>query len=203
MPTEDPERSTGSPPADDEHRSPTRKLRLQQRLDVSDAVLGDAVDLYDRVEEADLRGVDTDAVPIAVVYITIRQRGVARNIEEMAAAADVSTTELYRTARAITDRLDRGIPPAEPELYVGRLADEVGVSGAVERRTLEILTVADEAGLYSGRNPEGLAAAAIYTALAEVEDDPSVSQRELSDATSVGTVTIRNSYQAMADLLDD
>ncbi|MHB9288892.1 hypothetical protein ACKVMT_17830 [Halobacteriales archaeon Cl-PHB] len=203
MPSDDPDSPTGPAASDGEQRSPAGKLRLQQRLDVSDAVLADAVALYDRVEEADLRGVDTDAVPIAVVYIAIRQRGVARNIEEVAAAADVATPELYRTARAITDRLDRGIPPAEPELYVGRLADETGVPEPIERRALEVLTVADEAGLYSGRNPAGLAAAAIYTALAEAEDDPSVTQRELSDASSVGTVTIRNSYQAMADLLDD
>ncbi len=188
---------------DDDQSSPTEKLRLQQRLDVSDDVLEDAIDLYDQVLDADLRGHQTAAVPIAVLYIAIRRRGVARNIEEVAAAADVSTPELYRTARAVSDRLDRGIPPAEPELYVGRLADETGVSETIERRAIEVLGRSKDAGLHSGRNPEGLAAAAIYTALAEAHDDSPVSQRELSEASSVGTVTIRRSYQDMREVVDE
>jgi transcription initiation factor TFIIB len=183
--------------------SPTQKTRLKERLGVSEAVLTDAVELYTQVQQEDTRGHSADAIPIAVLYIAIRQHGVARSIEEVADAAEVSSPDLYRTARFVSDVLHQGIPPAEPELYVGRITDETGLSADVEADALRILSATKSADYHSGRNPEGLAAAAVYTALAEREDRPSVTQRELSDVTSVNVVTIRRSHQKMRELLDE
>jgi transcription initiation factor TFIIB len=185
----------------DEATSPTQKTRLKERLGVSDAVLTDAVELYTQVQQEDTRGHPTEAVPIAVLYIAIRQHGVARNIEEVAEAADVSPRELYRTAKFVSDILHQGIPPAEPELYVGRLVDETGLSPAVESDALRVLSTTKAAGYHSGRNPEGLAAAALYTAIVEFDHETDVTQRELAGATSVNTVTIRRSYQAMCEMV--
>jgi transcription initiation factor TFIIB len=151
----------------------------------------------------DTRGHPTEAVPIAVLYIAIRQQGVARNIEEVADAANVSAPELYRTARFVGDVLHQGIPPAEPELYVGRLVDETGLSTATEEFALEVLSETKSNDYHSGRNPEGLAAAALYTAIVEGDVDEDVTQRELGDATSVNTVTIRQNYQHMCEMLAD
>jgi transcription initiation factor TFIIB len=181
--------------------NPTRKTRLKERLDVSDAVLEDAVELYMEVQEADTRGHPTEAIPIAVLYIAIRQHGVARNIEEVADAANVSAPELYRSARFVSDVLHQGIPPADPELYVGRIVDETGLSSATEELALEILSETKSRDYHSGRNPEGLAAAALYTAIVEGTVDEDVTQRALSDTTSVNTVTIRHNYQQMSEML--
>lgn len=184
--------------------SPTQKTRLSERLDVSEEVLDEAVDLYEQVQEADTRGHPAEAIPIAVIYIAIRQHGVARNIEEVAEAANVSAPELYRTARFVGDILHQGIPPAEPELYVGRLADETGLSTATEEFALDIISRSKSEDFHSGRNPEGLAAAALYTAIVEGDVDEDVTQRELGEATNVNTVTIRRNYQQLCDLfLDD
>ncbi len=182
--------------------NPTQKTRLSERLDVSEEVLEDAVELYKQVEQEDTRGHPTEAIPIAVVYIAIRQHGVARNIEEAAEAANVSATELYRTARFVSDILHQGIPPAEPELYVGRLVDETGLSSETEQLALDILSETKSADYHSGRNPEGLAAAALYAAMVTGDVDEDVTQRELSAATNVNTVTIRRNYQQMCELLD-
>jgi transcription initiation factor TFIIB len=183
--------------------NPTQKTRLSERLDVSEEVLDEALDLYQKVQEADTRGHPVEAIPIAVIYIAIRQQGVARNIEEVAEAADVSAPELYRTARFVGDILHQGIPPAEPELYVGRLADETGLSTDTEEFALDIISKSKSEGYHSGRNPEGLAAAALYTAIVEGDVDEDVTQRELSDATNVNTVTIRRNYQQLSELFVD
>lgn len=179
--------------------NPTQKTRLSERLGVSEDVLDDAVDLYEQVQAEDTRGHSTEAIPIAVLYIAIRQHGVARNIEEVADAANVSAPDLYRTARFVGDILHQGIPPAEPELYVGRLADETGLSTATEELALAVLSESKSADYHSGRNPEGLAAAALYTAIVEGDVDEDVTQRELSEATNVNTVTIRRNYQQMCE----
>jgi transcription initiation factor TFIIB len=183
--------------------NPTQKTRLSDRLDVSDEVLDEAVELYRQVQETDTRGHSSEAIPIAVIYIAIRQHGVARNIEEVADAANVSAPELYRTARFVGDILHQGIPPAEPELYVGRLADETELSTATEEFALDIISRSKTQDYHSGRNPEGLAAAALYTAIVEGDVEEDVTQRELSDATNVNTVTIRRNYQQLSDLFVD
>lgn len=193
---------TGASP-DEEHTSPTQKTRLKDRLDVSDDVLETALGLYDQVEEVDMRGHDSALVPIAVIYIAIRQHGVARSITEVADAADVSTSDLYRTATAVGDVLDQHIPPMEPERYVGRIADDVGVSEETIEPALRALSRAKAAGYHSGRKPEGLAAAAIYTAIVETETDLDVTQHDLARTTSVSTETIRRSYHQMRELRED
>ena len=194
---------TQDPGDSEQPTNPTQKTRLSERLDVSDEVLEDAVELYEQVQEVDTRGHPTEAIPIAVLYIAIRQQGVARNIEEVADAANVSAPELYRTARFVGDVLHQGIPPAEPELYVGRLVDETGLSTATEEFALEVLSETKSNDYHSGRNPEGLAAAALYTAIVEGDVDEDVTQRELGDATSVNTVTNRQNYQHMCEMLAD
>jgi transcription initiation factor TFIIB len=183
--------------------NPTQKTRLSDRLDVSDEVLDEAVELYRQVQETDTRGHSSEAIPIAVIYIAIRQHGVARNIEEVADAANVSAPDLYRTARFVGDILHQGIPPAEPELYVGRLADETELSTATEEFALDIISRSKTQDYHSGRNPEGLAAAALYTAIVEGDVEEDVTQRELSDATNVNTVTIRRNYQQLSELFVD
>ncbi len=179
----------------DDDGSPTEKTRLQERLGVSDEVLAAAVELYRQVQGAALSEYHRETIPVAVVYIAIRQAGIPRSIEEVAAAADVSPPELYRTARFVSDELDQGIPPAEPELYVGRLADTTGVDAASERAALRVLSATPTAER-SGRNPEGLAAAALYLAVAD-GGDSSITQRELAAASSVSAETIRRNYQEL------
>jgi transcription initiation factor TFIIIB Brf1 subunit/transcription initiation factor TFIIB len=178
--------------------SPTEKTRLQERLDVSEAVLSTAVDLYSELQDADARAFSADALPVAVIYIAIRQRGIPRSIEEVAGAADVSPPELYRTARFVSDELGQGIPPAEPELYVGRLADETDLTTATERAALDVLS-ATPAETRSGRNPEGLAAAALYLVASDGEVDD-VTQRDLAAVSSVSPETLRRNYKQLRDV---
>lgn len=178
--------------------SPTQKTRLKERLGVSEEVLTDAVDLYEEVVQAEAGPYHEEALPIAVLYIAIRQQGVARNIEEVASAADVSPRRVYRAAQYVSDELEQGIPPAAPEIYVARLAEEVDLSEELEHEALRILSEAKAADYHSGRNPEGVAASAVYAAVT-LHDGP-VTQRELAAATSVNVRTIRYGYERMLEL---
>ena len=180
--------------------SPTGKRQLKERLDVSEEVLHDAVEWYQQVTPADGERLDEDVLPIAVLYIAIRRHGVPRNIDEVAATANVSPRELYRTARAVGEELGQGIPPADPEIYVGRIADAFDVPAEAESTALRILSAAKAAGEHSGRNPGAVAAAAIYAALVETGNDSLVSQRELAEEANVHKRTIRHSYQRMQEL---
>lgn len=194
------EHETQPSSTDERSANPTQKRQLKDRLDVSETVLKDAVEWYQQVATADISDVDEDVLPIAVLYIAIRQHGVPRNIDEVAEVAHVSTRKLYRTARTVGKHLEQGIPPADPEIYVGRIADEFDVPVEAEQVALRTLSAAKAAGHHSGRNPEAVAAAAVYVGAIETGNNELVSQRELSETTSVHKRTIRKSYKRMQEL---
>lgn len=180
--------------------SPTEKVRLHEQLDLSEEVLADAIELYEEVSEADTRKYSEAALPVAALYIAIREHGVARNIDEVAEAAGIEPTELYRTAQFACTVLGTGIPPADSEIYVARLAEETGLDPVLEERAFRLLSAAKAAGYHSGRKPEGLAAAAINAAIVDADRDSAVTQQQLVEITDVTVNTIRRGYKEMLDI---
>ncbi|SDJ72374.1 transcription initiation factor TFIIB [Halovenus aranensis] len=180
--------------------NPTQKRRLQQRLDVSEEVLADAVELYQTFRDSDAEVVHDRALPIAVLYIAIRQNGVPRQIDELAEVANVSPRRLYRTARAVGDTLHQGIPPSEPELYVGRLADQFDVASETETAALRVLATAKTDGYHVGRKPAGVAAAALYAVAVAEDERPDITQRALSEAAGVHIKTVRENYKELPSM---
>lgn len=175
--------------------NPTQKRRLGDQLDISEEVLADAVELYQQFRESDVEVAHEEELPVAVLYIAVRQNGVPRQIDELAAVANVSARRLYRTARVVSDTLQQGIPPTEPELYVGRLADHFDITPETEEVALDVLAQAKADGYHIGRKPAGVAAAALYAA-AEA-DRTELTQRALSEATGVHIRTVRENYKEL------
>lgn len=181
-----------------EGESPTGKRRLSERLGAPEEVFEDAVDLYEEVSGSETVAPHADVLPIAVIYIAVRQRGVARTIDEIASVADVSTRRVYQAARLVSDELDQAIPPAEPEMYVSRLAEEFELPPEIERRARDGLDDARRAGYHAGRDPAALAAAAVYAILLE-HGGPDVTQRDLCRATDSHPRTVRESYRELRE----
>lgn len=177
--------------------NPTQKRRLGERLDVSEEVLRDAIEFYQTFLNSESESAHEEMLPIAVLYIAVRQNGVPRQIDELADVADVPARHLYRTARDVSDTLHQGIPPTEPELYIGRLADEFDVATETEEAALRILTAAKADGYHVGRKPAGVAAAALYSATDAKESRTDITQRSLSEATGVHIRTIRQNYKEL------
>lgn len=180
--------------------NPTGKQELHDRLGAPEGVLDEAVELYEQVSGSETVAPHTDALPVAVLYITVRQQGIPRTIDEIAAVADVPPRTVYQAARVVSDELDQAIPPAEPEMYISRLAEEFDLPTAVEKDALQILAAARETGYHAGRDPAGLAAGAVYATLDEREDGPELTQRQLCQVTDSHTRTVRQSYRALKDI---
>jgi transcription initiation factor TFIIB len=92
------------------------------------------------------------------------------------------------------------MPVSEPANYVPRFISDLGLPGEVQSKALEILEQAKAAGgLVTGRDPRGLASAAIY--IASILTDNRVTQRQIALAASVTEVTIRNRYKELVSRL--
>jgi len=92
------------------------------------------------------------------------------------------------------------IPPTNPLEYLGRFVSRLGCNDETERRARDLVEDATEAGAHSGKHPVGIAASALYAAGKLTGED--LVQREVSEATDVSTVTIRNRYRELLTVAD-
>ncbi|MEM4884881.1 MAG: transcription initiation factor IIB, partial [Saccharolobus sp.] len=83
--------------------------------------------------------------------------------------------------------------------YVTRIANLLGLSGAVMKSAAEIIDKAKNIGLTAGKDPAGLAAAAIY--IASLLHDERRTQKEIAQVAGVTEVTVRNRYKELTQEL--
>ena len=92
------------------------------------------------------------------------------------------------------------MPVVNPIICTSRIASEAGLSEKVKRRALTILKDANEMEITAGKDPMGLAAAALY--LSCVLNGESTTQKVIAMAAGVTEVTIRNRYKGLRESLN-
>ena len=95
--------------------------------------------------------------------------------------------------------LDLKMPVVDPIKYLSRIASKAGISENVKRRALTILKDANRMEITAGKDPMGLAAAALY--LSCVINGENMTQKVIALASGVTEVTIRNRYKGLRDSL--
>ncbi len=151
------------------------------------------------VKERLVRGRSIKGISAASVYIACRQCRLARTLEEVSKASNVSKREVGRSYRFLVKELDYFIPPVKPSHYVSKFSNQLAMQGGTEEIAHKILVVARKLRLTSGRGPTGVAAAASY--IASVLIGERRTQREIAEIAKVTEVTIRNRYKELVDCL--
>jgi transcription initiation factor TFIIB len=137
-----------------------------------------------------MRGRAIESCTASAIYITCRQFGIPRTLDEMAEVTKYNRKKIGKSYRAIVRGLGIHLPPVNATDYIPRFTSELGLPATVETRAREVLREAIDMGLCSGKGPVGMAAAAIYTAC--VLEGVERAQKEISDVTGVTEVTLRN-----------
>ena len=76
-----------------------------------------------------------------------------------------------------------------------RTLKDIGQSSNIKRKATKILQTAEELKISAGKDPMGLAAAALYVAC--VTNGENKTQRDVAEAAGVTEVTIRNRYKGL------
>ncbi len=147
------------------------------------------------VREHLVRGRSIRGISAASVYIACRQSGLARTLEEVAKASNVSKREVGRSYRFLVKELNYFIPPVRANQYVSKFSNQLSMQGKTEQIANEVLAIAQKLRLTSGRGPTGIAAAATYIASVLVGERRT--QREIAEIAKVTEVTIRNRYKEL------
>jgi len=146
-----------------------------------------------------VRGRSIEAMVAATLYASCRIRQKPRPLDEIADASRVDKKKLGQCYRLLLRSLNVRIPLSNPIDYISRFAAELSLSSPVQLRTVEILKQSREKGLTIGRDPLGLAAAAIY--VASIMLDERRTQREIAEVARVTEVTVRNRYKEIVRVL--
>lgn len=83
---------------------------------------------------------------------------------------------------------------------MSRISSQAGLSEKVKRRALTILEDANKMEITAGKDPMGLAAAALYLSCVINKED--TTQKVIALAAGVTEVTIRNRCKGLRELLD-
>ncbi|MFX0064344.1 MAG: transcription initiation factor IIB [Candidatus Hermodarchaeota archaeon] len=175
--------------------------RLASQLSIPRNVKETAAIIYRKaVEQRLVRGRSIEAMVAATVYASARIRRVPRTLDEIAEESRISKKELGRCYRLLLKDLKINIPQASPIDYLVRFATELRLSGVCQRRAADILRRAKGEGLTAGKDPTGLAAAAIY--ISGIVDGERRTQREIAEIAHVTEVTVRNRYKELVRRLN-
>src|SRR5487761_1332688 len=173
---------------------------LVDKLNVSDAVVEKSAYIYRKALDRGLiRGRSISAMIAASLYAACRDTETPRTLKDVSAISNLKKKELARCYRLLFRELDLRMPVVDPVKCLSRIASKAGVQERTKRRALEILRHAGETRSSAGKDPMGLAAAALYLACVMENDDKT--QKDVAEAASVTEVTIRNRYKGLkADL---
>jgi len=185
-------RSQVHEPIDRNFRQAFNELnRLKDKLTISDAVIEKAAYIYRKALEKGLvRGRSISALMAAALYAACRDTSTPRNLKDIAIAANVKRKDIARCYRLLHYELELKMPVVDSIQYIARISSKLEISEKTKRYAIKVLKEAQEREESSGKDPMGIAAAALY--LSCVQNGVSVTQRELAEAAGITEVTIRN-----------
>lgn len=142
-----------------------------------------------------VRGRSIAAIAAAALYAACRGSGTPRTLREIAEASLVDKKDVARCYRLLLRELEVHMPIADPLTYVSKIAERTGISGKTQGLAIQILREARNKRAAAGKDPMGLAAAALYIAC--LQNNEKKTQKDIAEAAGVTEVTVRNRYKTL------
>jgi transcription initiation factor TFIIB len=169
------------------------------RLHLGRQVAEEAMAIYRRAFRMGLvRGRSIRSVVAGSLYTACRLMNVPRDLREFEEAYPIvrrrTVAQMYRL---LVRSLGIKVPAQDPSIFVTKLASKLGLSQRTVQEALRILEEARGRGLVIGKDPVGMAAAALYIACDGLE----ATQKDLAKASGITGVTIRHRSKELRDAL--
>ena len=192
------------------HSSSDRNLRqalnemdkLKDKLALADAVIEKAAYIYRKAMEKKLvRGRSIQGLVAACLYAACRNTETPRTLDDVAEGINIRRKDVARCYRLLYRELEFKMPVVDPVKAVSRIASIVELGEKSKRKAVNILNQAKKLGIVAEKDPMGMAAAALY--LACITYGEVKSQKQISMASGVTEVTIRNRCAGLRKMLQD
>ena len=184
-------------PIDRNLRSALSELnRLKDKLAISSNVLEKSAYIYRKALDKSLvRGRSISALIAASLYAACRETETPRTLKDISEAANIKRKDIARCYRLLHYSLELKMPVVDSIQCVARISSKLDITEKAKRYAIRILKTAQKTEESAGKDPMGLAAAALY--LSCVHNGQDITQRDIAEAANVTEVTIRNRYKGL------
>ncbi len=175
--------------------------RLSDKLSIPSSVTEKAALIYRKALDLGLvRGRSIASIVSGSLYAACRITGTPRNLRDVAKASLVGKKDVARSYRLILTELNIRVAAPNPLIYLSKISRRANVSGAIQGEAVRILKEAKQKKALAGKDPLGLAAAALY--IASKQSGEKRTQKDFAEAAGVTEVTVRNRYKTLKEQLD-
>lgn len=176
--------------------------RVAESLHVPNSVKEQAAEIYRKALDKNLiRGRSIPDFVAASVYAACRDAKVPRSLREVSKVSTQEVKSVSRSYRLLLNELEMKVPIDYPMKFIPQIASRVGVSRETELLCYEILDRAKNEKVLTGKDPRGVAAAALYMACKGKGDKGT--QRSVSEAAGTSEVTLRSRLRELEELFKD
>jgi len=170
--------------------------RLKDKLSLSDSIIEKSAYIYRKALEKGLvKGRSISGVIAASLYAACRETETPRTLKDVSYAGNLKKKDVSKCYRLLHQELGLVMPVVDPIQCVARIASNLGITEKTKRYAVKILKIAQEHEESSGKDPMGLAAAALY--MSSVKNGENITQRDIAESANVTEVTIRNRYKGL------
>jgi transcription initiation factor TFIIB len=164
--------------------------KICSQLHIPSSAKEDAAMLYRKVRKHKLTtGCSINGMITACVYAVCRMRKRPKTQEELLECSQVSDLGELRTCYKRLLELGIDIPTTEPEDYIAKYRSELQLPQSVATNARKLLDLVNQTAIAVGRNPKGVAAAALY--IVSRKSGIPKSQSDFSTVCGITDVTIR------------
>ncbi|MFQ6084964.1 MAG: transcription initiation factor IIB family protein [Candidatus Bathyarchaeia archaeon] len=175
--------------------------RLSDRLSIPNSVKERAAIIYRKALKKGLvRGRSIGGIAAASLYLACRLTHFPRSLTEISETSLVDKKDIARCYRLLLRTFDMSVPLIDPIQYSAKIVALLNLSDNVRKVAKKILVEALEKRVTAGKDPMGVAAAAIY--IASVVNNERRTQKSIANAAGVTEVTVRNRYRGLKEDLD-
>jgi len=170
--------------------------RLKDKLALSNTIMERAAYIYRKVVEINLvRGRSISGMIAAALYAACRDTETSRTLKDVSQVSNINRKEISRCYRLIFRELDLKMPVVDSIQCIARISSRLEISEKIKRYAIKILKSSQEHQRSAGKDPMGLAGAALY--LSCITNGENKSQHEIAEAANVTDVTIRNRVKSL------
>ena len=174
--------------------------RIVSALDLSESLRDQACQLFRSAQTEDLlRGRSIEAMAAASVYGVCRCNGRPRILDDITESARVERSRVRNAYTTLNTELGLPAQPVLPSAFVPRLASELDISNHIRQRARQLAEASESAGVTTGVQPSGFAAACLYKA--GREHGRWLTQSDVADVADVSPVTVRTHRDTLDDLI--
>lgn len=175
--------------------------RMSTILHIPQNIKEQAATIYRKALRKDLiRGRSIDAFVAASIYAACRHSGVPRPLKEITKASLRQHSEVSRTYRMLLKELGIKMPIDNPMKFVPSIASKLNINRTIEQKAIQILRDAGKKRGLTGKDPRGLAAAALYMACNQ--NGEKKIQKDIAIAAGTTEVTLRNRLRGIINVLN-